>query len=66
MSDRKADSDTVPMDATAAQAEAVMNAAIAWAWALPTHQELRMTQEEWRLFEALRAYGETYKGLRSQ
>lgn len=59
-------SETVPMDVTAEQAEAVLRAAISWAWDIPTHQEHKMTRHEWVLFEALRKYGDEFKGLRAQ
>jgi hypothetical protein len=56
--------ENVPMDALAAKSEQVVRAALDWAWSIDA--EGRMTAAEWRLLEAAEAYGDSYKGLRSQ
>jgi hypothetical protein len=58
------DDENVPMDVTATQAEAVVKAAMAWAYSIDISD--RFTQLEWRLYEALTAYGDEYKGLVSR
>jgi len=57
------DDSTVPIDATAEQAEALVKAAIAWAG--EAAQERTLTREEWKLLEACQSYGDHYRGLRS-
>ena len=58
------DDANVPMDAIADQAEAVIKAAIVWRWA--AEADPRMTQAEWKLYEATNAYGSEFKGVRAK
>ena len=58
--------ENIPMDATAAQAEAVVIAAIAWGWASGSQMQARLTREEWALMEALKGYGDKFKGLKAR
>ena len=54
------------MDATAAQAKAVVIAAIAWGWASESQMQDRLTRAEWVLVEALKCYGDKFKGLKAR
>jgi len=56
--------ENVPIDAIAMHAEAIVKAAIGWAWALDA--DPRMTREEWTLFEACKIYGDEFKGMRAR
>ena len=58
------DGTSVPMDATAMQADAVIKAAIAWRWT--RNDEESMSKAEWELFMATNAYGDTFKGTRGK
>jgi len=60
------ESENVPMDVTAMQAEAVVKAAQSWAWSLAQREDSRMTEEEWVLWAALKDYGSKFKGLRAR
>ena len=60
------DSENVPMDATAEQAKAVVEAAIAWARSVSHESGQLMTEQEWELRSALKRYGDKYKGLRAR
>jgi len=53
----------VPADATAMQAEAIVRAAIAWAWTVQPDD--RMGRNDWKLYEACTQYGDDFKGLRA-
>jgi hypothetical protein len=51
----------IPVNKTARQAEAVIEAAIQWRW---DHSDDRlMTRKDWALYNALSEYGDKYKGV---
>ena len=52
--------------ACAEAGEGVVIAAIAWGWASESQMQQRMTREEWALMEALKSYGDKFKGLKSR
>ena len=57
------DTQNVPVDATAEQAEAILVAAIKWGWEQDRTVSAIMTRTEWELISALDAYGDKWKGL---
>lgn len=55
-----------PVDVTAMQAEAVVEAALDWARTRVRRKNDLVTHAEWTLIEACGKYGDTYKGLKGQ
>ena len=58
------DNENVPIDVTAMQAEAVVQAAMKLVVHKKNTQDNLMNREEWKLVEAVEAYGFKFKGVR--
>jgi len=58
------DNETVPMDATAMQAEEIVRAALGLVAYKRRTDDRYLYREEWKLVEAVEAYGTEFKGLR--
>ena len=58
------DNETVPMDVTAMQAEVIVKAALDVVQEKWRTSDGRLCRAEWKLVEAVEAYGFEFKGLR--